>query len=159
VPEGVYTVVFQATTVAAASGDVDFFELTAADDEPIEIVALKLANKSEVGDAMEEMVEYAIVRGNATPGTGGTAPTPQPTDPKDEAASFTARVLDTVPASAGTAVTCVSDTFNIRAGLTEIFPEVMRVKTDQGAGILAVRLITALADDATMSGTCWVRQL
>jgi len=154
---GVYTVVFQAQTIASASGDYDFFELDAAAEKPIEIVAFKLANKSEVGDAMEEMVEYAIVRGNTTTGNG-TATTPRPLDGADGAAAFTAKVVSSTPASVGTALTLVADTFNIRTGVTEVFPEIMRPKTS-GADLLCVRLITALADDATMSGTVWVREL
>lgn len=155
---GVYTVVFDQQTVAAASGDYDFFELTPADDKPIEIVALKLANKSELGDAQEEMVAYSVVRGNTTTGNGTTT-TPRPLDPSDGAASFTAKVVSSTPASAGTAITSVADTFNIRAGLSEIYPEIMRTKASQADGTLCIRLLTALADDATMSGTVWVREL
>lgn len=155
---GVYTVCFDQQTIAAASGDYDFFELTAATDKPIEIVALKLANKSEVGDAQEEMVAYSIVRGNTTSGNGSST-VPQPLDSSAGAASFTAETVASTPASAGTAVTLVADTFNIRAGLPEIYPEVMRPKTTAGAGLLCVRLLTALADDAVMSGTVWVREL
>lgn len=154
---GVYTVSFQAQTIAAASGDYDFFELDPAAEKPVEIVAIKLANKSEVADAAEEMVEWAIVRGNTTTGNGA-ATTPRPLDPSDGAASFTAETVSSTPASAGTALTLVADTFNIRAGLYEIYPEIMRPKT-AGADLLCVRLITALADDATMSGTLWVREL
>jgi hypothetical protein len=137
---GVYTVTFLAsapTTIAAASGDYDFFELDAAAEKPIEIVAIDLSNKSEVGDAQEEMVEYSIVRGNTTTGNG-TATTARPLDASDGAASFTAKVISTTPASAGTAVTLQAGTFNIRAGLQYIFPELMRPKT-QGADLLCVR--------------------
>lgn len=154
---GVYTVSFDQQTIAAASGDYDFFELAAATDKPIEIVALKLANKSEVGDAQEEMVAYAIVRGNTTSGDG-TATTPRPLDPNAGAASFSAETVGATPASAGSPITLVADTFNIRAGLTEVFPEVMRPKT-AGTALLCVRLLTALVDDAVMSGTVWVREL
>ncbi len=154
---GVYTVVFQAQTIAAASGDYDLFELDAAAGKPVEIVAVKLGNKSETGDAGEEMLEYAIVRGNTTTGNG-TATTPRPLDPSDGAASFTAKTVSSTPASAGTAVTLVADTFNIRAGLPEIYPELMRPKTAE-ADLLCVRLITAVADDVTLSGTLWVREL
>jgi hypothetical protein len=154
---GVYTVVFDQQTIAAASGDYDFFELDAAAEKPIEIVALSLDNKSEVGDAAEEMVAWAIVRGNTTTGNG-TSTTPRALDPADGAASFTAETVGATPASAGTALTLVAGTFNIRAGLYVVYPEVMRPKTS-GADLLCVRLLTALADDATMSGTAWVREL
>lgn len=154
---GVYTVTFDQQTIASASGDYDFFELDAAAEKPIEIVALRLDNKSEVGDAAEEMVAWSIVRGNTTTGNG-TATTPRALDPSDGAASFTAETVASTPASAGTALTLVAGTFNIRTGLYEVYPELMRPKT-AGADLLCVRLLTALADDATISGTVWVREL
>lgn len=154
---GVYTVSFDQQTIASASADYDFFELDAAAEKPIEIVALRLDNKSEVGDAAEEMVAWAIVRGNTTTGNG-TSTTPRALDPSDGAASFTAEAVASTPASAGTAVNLIVGTFNIRTGLYEVYPELMRPKT-AGADLLCVRLLTALADDATMSGTVWVREL
>lgn len=154
---GTYTVSFDQQTVANASGDYDLFELLAADDKPIEIVALKLDVKSEVGDAAEEQIAYAIVRGNTTTGNG-TSTTPRPLDSADQAASFTAEVLATTPASAGTAVNLVLGTFNLRMGLLELYPELMRPAT-RAADLLCVRLLTAVTDDVTMSGTLWVREL
>lgn len=153
----VYTVSFDQQTIAAASGDYDFFELDAATDKPIEIVAIDLGNKSEIGDAQEEMVAYSIVRGNTTTGNGTTT-TARPLDSAAGAASFTAKVVSSTPAAAGTAVNLVVSTFNIRAGLQYIFPPEMRPQTS-GADLLCVRLLTALADDATFSGTVWVHEL
>lgn len=154
---GVYTVVFDQQSIAAASGDYDFFELDAAAEKPIEIVALEIANKSRVGDGQEEMVAYSIVRGNTTSGNG-TSTTARPLDASDGAASFTAEVVGSTPASSGTPVTLVASAFNIRAGLMVVYPEAMRPKT-QGADLLCVRLLTALSANATISGTLWVREL
>jgi hypothetical protein len=154
---GIYTVVFDQQTIASASGDYDFFELDAAAGKPIEIVAIEVTNKSEVGDAQEEMVAYSIVRGNTTTGNG-TATTPRALDSSDGAASFTAKVVSSTPASVGTALTLHAGTFNIRVGLDKVFPPEMRSKTAE-ADLLCVRLLTALADDATMSGTIYVREL
>lgn len=154
---GVYTVIFSEQTVAAASGDYDLFELDAAAEKPIEIVALSLGNRSEVGDAQDEMLSINVVRGNTTTGNG-TSTTPRPLDASDGAASFTAKTVGSTPASAGTAVTLIADTFNVRAGLPWVFPEAMRPKT-QGADLLCVRLTSAVADDLTLSGTAWVREL
>jgi hypothetical protein len=154
---GVYTVSFDQQSFTAANADYDFFELDAAAEKPIEIVAIFIGNKSEVGDAQEEMVAFSVVRGNATTGNG-TSTTPRPLDASDGAASFTAEVVSSTPASAGTAVNLHVDTFNIRTGLQLIFPPDMRPKT-QGADLLCVRLLTALADDATLSGTLYVREL
>jgi hypothetical protein len=154
---GIYTVAFDQQAFTTANADYDFFELDAAAEKPIEIVAVKISNKSEVGDAQEEMVAYSIVRGNTTTGNG-TATTARPLDPSDGAASFSAKVVSSTPAAAGTALTLVADTFNIRAGLYDVYPEEMRPKT-AGADLLCIRLLTALADDATLSGTVWVREL
>lgn len=154
---GVYSVSFTEQTIAAASADHDFFEVDAAAEKPIEIVALFIGNKSEIGDAMEEMVSFSIVRGNTTTGNG-TSTTPRPLDPSDGAASFTAETVSTTPASAGTAVNLHVDTFNIRVGCQIYFPEEIRAKT-AAADLLCVRLLTALADDAVLSGTLYVREL
>lgn len=155
---GVYTVSFDQQTIAAASGDYDLFELVPADDKPIEIVAITLGNKSEVGDAQDEMLAISIVRGNTT-SSNGTATTPQLLDPSDVAASFTAETMGATIATAGTSVTLLADTFNVRGGWLQVFPEAMRPKVSQANTAMYVRLTTAAADDLTLSGTCWVREL
>lgn len=155
---GVYTVSFDQQTIAAASGDYDLFEIVPADDKPVEIVALSLGNKSEIGDAQDEMLSYAIVRGNTT-SSNGTSTTPQLLDPSDGAASFTAETVGSTPATAGTSVTLVADTFNVRAGLMLVLPDAMRPKVSQANTGLYVRLTTAVADDLTLSGTLWVREV
>ena len=155
---GVYTVSFDQQAIASASGDYDLFELVPADDRPIELVALFISNKSEVGDAQDEMVAYAIVRGNTT-SSNGTATTPRPLDPRDGAAGFSAETVGSTVATAGTPITVHSDTFNIRAGLQLILPEFMRPKVDQADTAMYIRMTTALADDATFSGTAYVREL
>jgi hypothetical protein len=155
---GVYTVSFDQQSFTTANGDHDFFEITPADDKPIEIISIKVSNKSEVGDAQEEFIAWSVVRANATTGNGSSA-TPAKTDPSDGVASFTAEVVATTPASTGSPVTLMADTFNVRQGLYEIHPPEMRFKASQADTMICVRLLTALADDATFSGTIWVREL
>lgn len=155
---GVYTVAFAASSFTSANGDYDFFELTPADDRPIEIVAIHIGNKSEVGDAAEEFVEWSIVTDNATTGNG-TATTPRPTDPRDVAAGFTAEVVASTPASTGTEILVFAGTFNIRGGLDYVWPELMRPKCDQADLMMCVRMEQGLADDASIAGTVWVREL
>lgn len=155
---GVYTVSFFGSSFTNANGDYDFFELTPVDDRPIEIVALFLSVKTEVGDAQDEMLDVTIVSDNATSGNG-TLTTPRPLDPRDGAAGFTAEVVGSTTASTGTEILLHADTFNVRAGLQLILPEIMRPKVDQADVMLCVRLETALADDATLSGTVYVREL
>jgi hypothetical protein len=155
---GPYTVSFDQQTIAAASGDYDLFELTPADDKPLAIVALNLANKSEITDAQDEMIAYSIVRGNTTT-SNGTTTTPRPLDGADAAASFTAKTVGSTPATAGTPVTLISDTFNVRSGLSLVLPEIMRPIVRQTETMMCVRLTTAVADDLTLSGTLWVVEL
>lgn len=155
---GVYTVSFDQQAIAAASGDYDFFEIIPAANKPLEIVAISIGNKSEVGDAQDEMVAYSIVRGNTTTGNG-TSATPGLTDSDDPAASFTAKTVSSTPAvTAG--VMLLADTFNIRAGLNLVFPELMRFRASAADTRMCVRMPGAgLADDAVFSGTLWVREI
>lgn len=154
----IYTVSFAASAFTSANGDYDFFELTPADDRPIEIVAIYIGNKSEIGDAQEEFVEWSIVTDNATTGNG-TATTPHPVDPRDAAAGFTAEVVGSTPASTGTEIFIHQDTFNIRAGLQFLVPEEMRARVDQADTMLCIRMEQGLADDANIAGTVYVREL
>lgn len=155
---GVYTVSFAVTAFTTANGDYDFFELTPASNKPVEIVAIDIGNKTEIGDAQEEQVAYSIIRGHATTGNG-TSTTPRPLDPSDGAASFTAETVASTVASTGTAITVYQSTFNIRSGLYLVFPEIMRPKASQADTLLVVRMTSTLADDADLSGTLFVREL
>lgn len=150
-----YTVSFDAVAVSAAQ---DLFEITPADDKPVEIVGLFIAQTSDVGDAQDEILKYTIIRGYTTSGSGGSAHTPQPLSSIDTAAGFTAEVNNTTVASAGTAVTLHNDAFNVRAGLQLWFPPEARPMASQANTTIVVR-IPAPADSLTMSGTIYVREL
>lgn len=155
---GVYTVVFDAQTIAAASGDYDLWELVPVDDRPIELVALVMGNKTEVGDAQDEMLAWSIIT-DYTTSSNGTATTPRPLDPRDGAAGFTAEVIGATVATTGTPNTVHTDTFNVRAGLQFIWPEFMRPKVDQADTAMYIRLTAAVADDLTLHGTAYIREL
>jgi hypothetical protein len=149
----VYTVEFENVAVTAAQ---DLFSLDAATDKPIELVALELAQNTELGDAAEEQLRFRVIRGHTTVGSGGSAPTPQPTSPGDTAAGFTARVNDTTIASAGTGVNLLSTSYNVRVGYAwGPVPYGMGFWTS-GTSLLVVRLLAAPADSVSMSGTATV---
>lgn len=152
-----YSVIFANTSVSVA---VDLFQIKPADDKPCRILGMFLSQVGvgDVGDTSEELLNFSIVRGNTSDGSGGTAPTPQLIDPNDPAASFTARVLDTTQASAGTPVTLHSDGFNVRMQNPIILPENMRWSVTQAQTILAVRLVAAPADAITLTGTLYVEE-
>jgi hypothetical protein len=160
---GVYTVSFATTTITNANGDVDLFELDAAADEPVELVAIFIGNKSEVGDAQEEELAWSIRRfsGGTFTSSNGTSATPRATTPGDEAASFTAETVGTTVAStSGTEITVHQDTFNVRTGLQLIIPPEMRIQLDGAAqSAMVIRLDTAVADDTDLRGTIYVKQL
>jgi hypothetical protein len=155
---GIYTVSFTQQTVANASGDYDLFEVTPADDMPVEIVGLVLAVTSETGDAAEEILPIQIIRGHATTGNG-TATTPRPVDPKNAASAFTAETVGSTIASAGTGVTLYADAMNVRAGLQVWFPEGCGPRATQADTTIVVRSSGTVADDVTMSGTLFVREV
>lgn len=154
-----YSVIFENVTVATASGDQDLFALTPADDKPISLLGIYLAQISDVGDAAEEMLRIEIVRGHATVGSGGSAPTPIPMDPNDAAAACTARVNDTTLTSAGTAVVLHADAFNIRAGWVYIPTPDFAPSCTQAQTTIVVRLMAGPADDVVMSGTLYFLEL
>ena len=109
----VYAVTFEGTAVTA---QVDFFELTPADDKPVRLLGLLLSQSSDVGDAAEEILRIKVIRGHTTGGSGGSAPTPAPVNPSDAASGFAAETLNTTIASVGTTVDLLADAFNIRTG-------------------------------------------
>lgn len=154
-----YSVPISPTTLANASGDVDLWEITPADDKPVEIVGIVLAVTSEVGDAAEEILPIQVIRGHATSGSGGSAPTPAALDPTDAAAGFTAEVMNTTVASAGTGVTLYADALNVRAGLPVWFPEGCGPRASQANTTIVVRSSATVADDVTFTGTLFVREV
>lgn len=154
----IYTVSFTQQTVANASGDYDLFEITPADDIPLEVIGLVLAVTSELGDAAEEILPIQIIRGHATSGNG-TSATPRPIDPKGQAASFTAETVGATIASTGTGVTVFADAFNVRSGYQMWFPDGCGPRVTQAETTLVVRSSATVADDVTMSGTLFVREI
>lgn len=151
----VYTVVFSAVAVSAAQ---DLFEITPADDKPVEIVGIELGQTSDYGDAQDEGLQLSIIRGFTASGSGGTAPTPAPLNPNAGAAGFTAEVNNTTVANTGSTATLWTGCWNVRAGYINWWPEGCRPVATQGNTTMVVRM-TAPADAITMSGTLYVREL
>jgi hypothetical protein len=154
-----YSVTFTGTTVAAASGDVDWFEISPADDKPIEIVGLFIAVTSELGDAADEWIPFQILRGHTTSGSGGSAATAIDLSPQGVAAGFAAEVLNTTVASTTTPLICHADAVNVRAGYGNWWPEGCGPGAGQGNTTIVVRQMAAVADDVTMTGTLYVREM
>lgn len=154
-----YTVSFAAQTLALASGDYDLFEIVPATNKLILLEAMYVKNVgTDVKDAEEEMLRWSIVRGNTTSGSGGGTPTPAPLALDDTAASFTAESMNTTPASTA-GVTLHEDGWNVRVGLEWVPPPEHRVLCSAASSRICVRSSTTVADDVTVSGTLYVREL
>lgn len=154
-----YSVEFDAQTIATASGDYDLFEFLPGTNKPIELVGLVLAVTSEVASnvAEDEFIRIRVIRGHTTTGNG-TSTTPRPMSPGAAAASFTAEVVGSTIASAGTAVNLHTDAFNIRTGLQFWWPEGFGPES-AGTALLVVRMTSTVTDDLTMSGTAYLREV
>lgn len=152
----VYAVSFEGTAVTA---QVDFFELTPADDKPCRLLGLMLSQSSDTGDAAEEILRIKVIRGHATSGSGGSAATPVPVNSVDTAAGATAETLNTIIASTGTAVDLLADAFNIRSGYQLWWTPETAPVVNQGNTCVVVRLMAAPADSLTMSGTLYFEEL
>jgi hypothetical protein len=153
----IYAVTFEDVTVSAAQ---DFLELTPADDKPVRLIYAELGQNTEVADAAEEQLRIKIIRGHATSGSGGSAPTPVPMHPSDTAAGATAEVNNTTIASTGTAVDLYAGTWNVRSNwIWQPTPE-QYIYCSEGAGIrLVVRLMAAPADALDVSGTFYFQEM
>lgn len=153
----IYTCEFEFTAVTTA---VDFFELTPADDKPIEVVGLFISQATDFGDAQDEMLRWRVIRGFTTTGTGGTqAATPNPVNRSDGAAGFTYDSLNTTVATTGTTKNLHSDAFNVRVGLGFWLPDGCEWSASQADTTMVIRLMAAPVDSLTMSGTVYVREL
>lgn len=152
-----YVVSFAATAATAA---VDFFSFAPADDKPVQIHAIYLAQTTEVGDAMEEMLEVKIERGGTgyTVGSGGSAGTIGVLGPSGQAAGFTSRVVDTTKATFTAGEVKHRDAFNVRTGWQYIPTPETRITVVQANGGCSICLPAAPADSISWVGTLLVEE-
>jgi hypothetical protein len=151
----IYTVSFTGVAITAA---VDIFELTPADDKPLEILGFFWGQSSDFGDAQAEQIGYRVIRGHTTSGSGGAAATPRPLNRSDSAAGFTAETNNTTAASVGSTVDLHCDVINVQAGEKLWLPEGCEWEASQADTTIVIRLIAAPADSITTSGTLYVRE-
>lgn len=151
----VYTVSFTAVAVTVA---VDVFQLTPADDKPIEIFGFFWGQSSDTGDAAAESIGYRVIRGFTTTGSGGTSTTPRPLNRSGVAAAFTALTNNTTGATTGTTNDLHSDVINIQAGEKLWLPEGAEWEASQADTTILIRLAAAPADSLTTHGTLYVRE-
>lgn len=155
----VYTVVFENVSVSAAQ---DFFEITPADDKPVQILGWEIDNvggTADAGDAQEELWRLLIRRGHTTSGSGGTAPTPVAVVGSDGAAGFTAEVNNTTIASVGTTTDVWVGAINVRIPGPFFFTPETAPTASQANTTIVLRLLSTPADAVSLSGTLWVGEL
>jgi hypothetical protein len=149
-----YTVSFSAVAVTAAQ---DLFELTPADDKPIEIFGMQLFQTSDFGDAQDEGLQLKVIRGFTASGSGGSTPTPTVLDNISTAAGFASETNNTTQANTGSTTTLHIDGWNVRAGYQIWLPEGAGWSASQANTTIVVQQ-TAPADSITMSGTLYVKE-
>lgn len=151
----IYTVSFSEVAVTVAA---DLFELTPADDKPLEVLGLFVGQSTDFGDAQAEILPYSVIRGHTVSGSGGTSTTPRPLNRSDTASGFTAETCNTTAANTGTTVTLHSDTFHVATGEKLWLPEGCEWEVSQADTTLVVRLNSAPADSIDLSATIYVRE-
>jgi hypothetical protein len=147
---------------AAQTAQIDIFELTAAAEKPCRIHEIYLANSTEIADAQEEQLTLKLKRanGSVTSGSGGSAPTPVPQDPRDTAAGLTAETNNTTKLAVGSGTITDERLFswNVRMPLQLIFtPETRPMIV--GGEKKVLELTTTPADSITMGGYVLVEEL
>lgn len=146
----------------AQTTQIDFFELTAAAEKPCKIHEIYLAQSTELADAQEEQLTLKLKRanGSVTSGSGGSAPTPVPQDPRDTASGLAAEVNNTTKLVVGTGTITDERLFawNVRMPFQLIFtPETRPFIV--GGEKKVLELTTTPADSITMGGYVLVEEL
>ena len=145
-----YTAVFNDVTVTAAQ---DLFELVAASTCCTELLEIHLSQQTEVGDAMEEMLNILVKTGATTTGSGGSTPAIVPTSFGDAAAESVVKANNTTKATAGTIVTHHAWWWNERIPFDVVFtPETTIVLPPSRR--LTIELVAAPGDTMDISG--WI---
>lgn len=148
-----HTAVFKEVAVTAAQ---DLFEIAGPTDAITVIHKWILTQKTEVGDAAEEMLTITTNRGvgTVTSGSGGSTVTPQPISDGDAAYGGTVERNNTTIMAVGTG-TLETDLevheWNVRVPYTNIYTPEERPVISPG-NRWTLELETAPADSITMSG-------
>jgi hypothetical protein len=155
-----FTATFKEVAVTAAQ---DLFEILAPTDGILRIHSFLLSQKTETGDAAEEMLTVTTNRGtgSVTSGSGGASVTPQPIDDGDSAFGGTVERNNTTILAAGSG-TLETDlevhTWNIRVPYRHVYTPEERPVISPG-DYWTLELETAPADSVTMSGTVWFEEI
>ena len=144
-------------STAAPTAAFDAVEIVEAGSGLVLIKRLYVWQTSDLGDANEEVLRADWVRGNTTTGSGNQTTVITPNNSFDPAGTFTAKLLATTPATAGSPLSLCVQGWNIRQPLELIFPPGEELILRNGErGCLR---ISAPADAITVNACALVEQL
>jgi len=133
----------------AVSTAVDLFHFTIADDKPMWLWALEIAQTTDLGDAQEEVLRFGLYSG-VTGGGGGTGLTETALNDYNSITAGTAVVGQGTASTSGTLRKMFF--WNIRqAGPVWIATPETVIRLGQGSSASAIRLLAAPADSITLS--------
>lgn len=157
--EVTHTATFKAVAVTVQQ---DFFEVKASASASVYVHGFILSQSTEIGDAMEEMLQLTTNRGSGTvtSGSGGSAPTPTKRRRGDAAFGGAVEVNNTTKLAVGTG-TLETDlevhTWNERVPYIFWYPPEARPLILPGE-YWTLELETTPADSVTISGTIFLEQ-
>ena len=152
-PGRIYDAVFVGHAMTVAE---DVFEITVPAGKKGIVRGVLLNQYSDFGDAQAEILSVQIIRGYATPGTGGAGVFLAPVKLGVAAATITVAANRTGPASAGTPIAMIADAWNVAAGWIHQPPPAERLEL--GPGIHVVR-VSAPVDVVTANGTLTLEEV
>lgn len=150
-----YAVTFENITVSAAQ---DLISVKGSTGKVCRLISIRLGcavNTLATAQSLRTRVQFLPV--TVTAGSGGSAATPQLTDPGDTAASCTGRINDTTQATtSGTAATVYENGFHIYAGEDYTFPTPIIFGLNQQ---VTYGLLVAPSGTVTLSGRMEVEEM
>jgi hypothetical protein len=144
-------------TTAAPTAAFDAIELVEPGTSIVLVRRVVMWQTSDLGDASEEVLRVEWVRGHATSGSGGQTTVITPLNPFDAAGTFTAELLNTTIASAGTPLSLAPMGWNVRIPLDILYPPEEYIPGRNGDRL--VFRVSAPADAITVNASCLVEQL
>lgn len=149
-----YAVSFEEVAATAAQ---DLVQVNGAAGKMLKILSVAVAMADTSPPVNQQFaIRCRFLPATVTNGSGGSSPTPQPFDPGDAAASFTAKANNTSKATtSGTAAILLEDSSNSFAGYLYTFPRPPLVGPSEG---FVFELLNAPIGSPHLSGTVLVEE-
>lgn len=158
----IYTAEFD-VTLTAAGGDTTLWEIDSGSD-PVKLLGMSFNVTSEIAEAQEEWLRLRIIRyfGGTFTSSNGSAVTPQPQEEINTIA-FGGTVEangTTIASTTGTTDNLETFGFNVRQGYGPFFypPEFRHRIRGVAQSAMVINLLTAVADDVTLTSTLWLEE-